>query len=62
MTSDQVRAARAMLRWGQKLLAKRSGVSVATIKRIEASIGFVMSNTPTLKALFKHSSYLFFMI
>ena len=34
------------------MLAKRSGVSVATIKRIEASIGFVMSNTPTLKALF----------
>jgi len=51
ITSDQVRAARAMLRWEQKLLAKQSGVSLATIKRIEARTGEVTANKPTVDAI-----------
>jgi hypothetical protein len=42
-----------MLRWEQKLLAQRSGVSLATIKRIEAQIGYVMANRPTFEALLR---------
>ena len=53
LTSEQVRAARAMLRWEQKLLAKQSRVSIATIKRIEAGIGLVTSNWPTVQALYR---------
>jgi transcriptional regulator with XRE-family HTH domain len=36
---EQVKAARALLRWTQAELAARSGVSVPTIARIEASDG-----------------------
>ena len=35
VTSEQVRAARAMLRWEQATLAEKAGVSVETIKRLE---------------------------
>lgn len=37
-TDTLVRAARELLRWDQKLLAKRSGVSIATIRRFETGI------------------------
>lgn len=39
ITSDQIRAARALLRWSGKDLAKNSGVSLPTIQRIEAANG-----------------------
>ena len=51
MTSDQLRAARAILRWDQKSLAEKSGVSVPTIKRLEAQEGMISANTPTLAAI-----------
>ena len=51
MTSDQLRAARAILRWDQKSLAERSGVSIPTIKRLEAQDGMISANTPTLAAI-----------
>lgn len=35
----QVKAARALLGWSQDDLAQRSGVSIPTIKRLEASEG-----------------------
>ena len=38
MTSEHVRAARMLLRWEQKNLARRSGVSLPTIKRLEAKL------------------------
>lgn len=50
-TSDQLRAARALIRWDQKDLAAQSGVSVPTIKRLEAQLGRLSANTPTLAAL-----------
>jgi predicted transcriptional regulator len=39
LTSEQVRAARALLRMDQKELAERSGVSLPSIKRLEQMDG-----------------------
>jgi transcriptional regulator with XRE-family HTH domain len=39
MTGEQLRAARAMVRWEQTELAQRANVSVKTIKRLEAVSG-----------------------
>ena len=36
ITGNQIRAARALLAWSQSELAARAGVSVPTIKRLEA--------------------------
>jgi transcriptional regulator with XRE-family HTH domain len=51
LTSDQVRAARALLKWDQKTLADRSKVSVATIKRLEPLSGVIKANKVTIDAL-----------
>ena len=45
ITSDQLRAARALLRLEQAELAERASVSVVTIRRIEAMRGRVASMT-----------------
>lgn len=37
ITGTQIRAARALLGWSQSELARRSGASLPTIKRLEAS-------------------------
>lgn len=50
-SSEQLRGARAMVRWEQKDLADKSGVSVATIKRIESRPGPIEANRTTLNAL-----------
>jgi transcriptional regulator with XRE-family HTH domain len=39
ISTDQVRAARALLRWSAQRLADASGVGVATIRRIEVVDG-----------------------
>jgi len=39
ISSDQIRAAKALLRWSGEELANRAGVSLSTIRRVEASIG-----------------------
>ena len=39
LSSEVVRAARALLRWEQRELASASGVSLPTIKRLEAKPG-----------------------
>jgi transcriptional regulator with XRE-family HTH domain len=39
LTSEQLRAARAILRWDQSHLAEASGVSAETIKRLEKMDG-----------------------
>jgi len=51
MRSDQLRAARGLLRWSQQDLAGASGVSVPTIKRLEAMEGALSGNASTLGAL-----------
>jgi hypothetical protein len=49
--SEQLRAARALLRWEQKDLASASGVSLPTIKRLETKPGSLNAHAPTLDAL-----------
>jgi transcriptional regulator with XRE-family HTH domain len=39
VTSEQIRAARALLRWEQRQLAGASGVSLPTVKRLEGKPG-----------------------
>lgn len=51
ITSEQLRAARALIRWEQKDLAEQSGVSLPTVKRLEVKPGKIMANGPTIDAL-----------
>jgi transcriptional regulator with XRE-family HTH domain len=51
MTSEQIRAARMLLRWEQKDLAKCSKLSLPTIKRIETQRGVVSANAATIAAI-----------
>lgn len=52
ISSDQIRAAKAILRWSGEDLAKRSGVSLSTIRRVEGSSGVPESqNIRTLMAI-----------
>ena len=51
MTSEHVRAARMLLRWEQKDLAERSGVSLPSIKRLEAKPGPLGAYASTLAAI-----------
>ena len=51
MTSEHVRAARMLLRWEQKNLAKRSGISLPTIKRLETRPGPLGAYASTLAAI-----------
>jgi transcriptional regulator with XRE-family HTH domain len=50
-TSEQLRAARAMVRMEQTRLAERSGVSVETIKRLEARHGKLNAKSETVDRL-----------
>src|SRR5262249_28056646 len=51
ITSELIRAARALLRWEQRDLAHASGVSLPTIKRLEASPGTLAAHSSTVTAL-----------
>jgi transcriptional regulator with XRE-family HTH domain len=48
LTAAQMRAARALVGMEQKVLAERSGVSLPTIQRMEASNGVVRGVIETL--------------
>jgi transcriptional regulator with XRE-family HTH domain len=48
LTAEQIRAARAILRMEQTALAAKAGVSVETIKRLEASNGKLSAQYGTL--------------
>ncbi|MGK7654436.1 MULTISPECIES: helix-turn-helix domain-containing protein [unclassified Roseovarius] len=48
---EQVKAARALLKWSQNDLAEKSGVSIPTIKRLEASTGPIGGRTETADAI-----------
>jgi transcriptional regulator with XRE-family HTH domain len=51
ITAGQLRAARALLGLDQKALAERSGLSVPTIQRMEASEGVIRGNVDSLVKL-----------
>lgn len=51
ITSAQIRAARALLAIDQKMLAEKSGLSLPTIQRMEASAGQVRGTVGSLVKL-----------
>jgi hypothetical protein len=51
LTAEQLRAARALLRWQQKGLSEASGVSLETVKRLESLTGALIAQTSTVMAL-----------
>jgi transcriptional regulator with XRE-family HTH domain len=51
LTSELIRAARALLRWEQRHLADASSVSLPTIKRLEAKPGMLVAHNSTIRAL-----------
>lgn len=48
---EQVKAARALLRWSQNDLAEKSGVSIPTVKRLEAATGEMGGRATTTAAI-----------
>jgi transcriptional regulator with XRE-family HTH domain len=53
ITSDQIRAARALLKWSGKDLAGKSGVGFSTIMKMESELGVPNSNFKTFEAIRK---------
>lgn len=51
ITSAQIRAARGMLNWSRKDLAEHSGVSFASMMRLESFSGVPASNFKTLESV-----------
>jgi len=51
ITASQLRAARALLEIDQRELAKRCGLSLPTVQRMEASDGVVRGNVDSLMKL-----------
>lgn len=51
MEAEQMRAARALLRWSQQDLSDKCGVSVPTIKRLEAMEGGLTGHLNTIRAI-----------
>lgn len=51
LTGAQLKAARALLRWEQKDVARASKLSEPTVKRLEAIDGYVRANEVTIDAL-----------
>ncbi len=53
ITSDQIRAARSLLRWTGKELAEKSGVGFSTLMRLESEEGVPNAQAKTLESLRK---------
>jgi len=53
LSSELIRAGRALLRWEQRDLAEASSVSLATIKRLESKPGLMSAHVSTVMALQK---------
>jgi transcriptional regulator with XRE-family HTH domain len=51
LTSELIRAARALVRWEQRHLAEASSVSLPTVKRLESKPGKLVAHASTLAAL-----------
>ena len=53
ITSCQIRAARALINWSARELADKSGLGVATIRRMELADGVPSSNAQNLELIQK---------
>ncbi len=53
ITSEQIRAARALLRWSAQDLADKSQIGVRTVQRFESESGIPASRTRNLIAIRK---------
>ncbi len=53
ITSNQIRAARAMLRWSGKDLAEKTGLGFSTLMRLESLEGVPGTHAKTLEAIEK---------
>ena len=51
ITSDQIRAARALLRWSGKDLAQKSGLGFSTLMRLEVLDGVPGAQAKTLETI-----------
>ena len=51
ITSSQIRAGRALLRWSSADLSEQSGIGTATIKRLEVMDGVPSGQVRTLQAI-----------
>lgn len=51
ITTEQMKAARALLHWDQSELAERAGIGGSTLKRIEARPGVIQGNARTAYAI-----------
>lgn len=51
ITSEQMKAARGLLRWEQRDLAGKSGVSLTSIKRLEKHPGHLSAHNATIVAI-----------
>lgn len=47
LTSEQIRAARALLDWKQDELARKAGIGLATLQRLERGSGPLMAHVST---------------
>ena len=55
ITSAQIRAARALIKWTGAELSKKSGVAFSTVMRLEAGEGVPGAQAKTLNASTRHS-------
>ena len=53
ITSDQIRAARALLRWSGKDLAEKTGLGFSTLMRLEVLNGVPSAQAKTLETIQK---------
>ena len=53
ITSDQIRAARALLRWSGKDLAEKTGLGFSTLMRLEVLDGVPSAQAKTLETIQK---------
>jgi transcriptional regulator with XRE-family HTH domain len=51
LTSDQIRAARALVRWSARELAEKADLSLPTIQRLEAAEGVPSTTVQTLMSI-----------
>ena len=51
LSSELIRAARALLRWEQRDLSEASAISLPTIKRLESQPGLLAAHMSTIVAL-----------